>query len=367
MINIGVQSMFNHPAYYGLTSWINQNELEKCLDKGATTQMNIVLLPEIEATHRLFTDENLNRLRSLGTVRINTDSTRPTTERVTELIAGADIAITSWGCPSMDESILSYAPDLKLIAHTAGTVKPIVSPHVVAKGIRVCSANDALAVGVAETALGLTIVSLKHIWQLARHTQFGEWDRDRERVRELFQVTIGIIGAGRSGMHLIRLLKNFDVKILVYDPYVEESQMKELAVEKVELEHLLKESDVVSIHAPSLPETDKLLNAHTLGMMKDDAILINTARGSLIDEDALIRELRKGRLWACLDVTDPEPPADNHPFRTLPNVTLIPHIAGATNNGLLRLGSYIVGELERFVEGRALRGEVDLSILHMKA
>jgi phosphoglycerate dehydrogenase-like enzyme len=166
---------------------------------------------------------------------------------------------------------------------------------------------------------------------------------------------------------LIRLLKQFDVRILVHDPYLSDEAVSELGAEKVELDELLKQSDVVSIHAPSIPETTHLLNERTLRLMKDDAILINTARGSLIDEDALVAELRQGRLWACLDVTDPEPPAPDHPFRSLPNVTLIPHIAGAVNNGLYRIGSYITRELELFAKGERLQGEVDLSALHRLA
>ncbi|MNI65892.1 Glycerate dehydrogenase [compost metagenome] len=170
-----------------------------------------------------------------------------------------------------------------------------------------------------------------------------------------------------SGRHFIRLLKQFEVKVLVYDPFLSESQINELGAVKVELDELLQDSDVVSIHAPSIPETNNLMNARTLQLMKDNAILINTARGSLIDEEALVAELRKGRLWACIDVTQPEPPDLNHPFRSLPNVTLIPHIAGASNNGLHRVARYVIREIELFVQGEPLHGEVNFSRLHTMA
>ncbi|MCL6605052.1 MAG: hydroxyacid dehydrogenase [Paenibacillus sp.] len=328
-------------------------------------RLDIVMVQGLDYTERVFSNNQLEQLRQLGNLRINPKKGVPTKEEAAELLAGADIAITSWGCPALDAEVLYRCPHLKLIAHAAGSVKPIMSREVISLGIRVCSANDALAQGVAETTLGLTIVSLKNIWQLARNTREGEWEKQRELVRELYEVTIGVIGSGMSGAHFIRLLKSFDVRVLVYDPFVSEEKITEMGAVKVELDQLLMQSDVVSIHAPSIPETNHMLNERTLKLMKDNAILINTARGSLIDEEALVTELQKGRLWACLDVTQLEPPEMNHPFRSLPNVTLIPHIAGATNNGLFRVGNYVIRELERFVQGKQLHGEVDLSRLHV--
>lgn len=329
--------------------------------------MNIVMMQDKGLTDRLFKPEHLERLRRLGTLRVFEGFDRLTAEDAEAIIEGADIIINTWGSPRLEAGLLDRCPDLKLVAYAAGSVKPVLSPAVQERGIRVCSANDALAQGVAETALGLAIVSLKNIWQLSRDTRAGEWEPNNKSIRELYGLNIGIIGAGLSGRHLIRLLKQFDVRVLVYDPYLSEEAVSELGAEKVELDELLKQSDVVSIHAPSIPETKHLMNERTLRLMKDDAILINTARGSLIDEDALVAELRLGRLWACLDVTEPEPPALDHPFRTLPNVTLIPHIAGAVNNGLFRIGGYITRELELFAQGERLQGEVDLSALHRLA
>ncbi|MEK0316446.1 hydroxyacid dehydrogenase [Cohnella sp. 56] len=325
--------------------------------------LKIVMLQSRQFTDRIFTDEHLARIRRFGELTVNEQAANPTPSLAAELAEGADVVITSWGCPPLDAPLLDRCPQLAIALHAAGTVKPILSPDIPARGIRVGTANEALARGVAETALGLVIVSLKNMWQLARNTREGEWHKQRERVRELYEVTVGVIGAGLSGRHLIKLLQAFEVRVLVNDPFVSESEIAAMGGVKAELDDLLRASDVVSIHAPSVPETDRMMNSRTLGLMKDDAILINTARGSLIDEDALIAELRKGRLWACLDVTESEPPAADHPFRSLPNVTLLPHIAGAENNGLRRIGDYIADEVERYAAGRALKGEVDVSQL----
>ncbi|GIP33895.1 hydroxyacid dehydrogenase [Paenibacillus sp. J2TS4] len=324
----------------------------------------IAMLAGREMLSGIFAPKDLDQLRKLGTLKESTVDESPTAEQVKELIRGADIAITTWGSPRLDLEIIKEAPNLKLVMHAAGTVKGIVSPEMAAKGIRVSSANGALGIGVAETALGLTITSLKNMWQLAKNTRAGEWAKDKEKIREVYGVTIGVVGAGRAGRHYIKLMKNFNVEIILYDPIVTAEQAAELGVTKVSLEDLLVRSDVVSIHAPSIPETNKMFNQETLSLMKDDAILINTSRGSLIDEDALVEELERGRLTACIDVTDPEPPRQDHPFRRLPNVILIPHIAGAVNNGKLRMGEYSVEEIRRFLNNEPLDGEVNLQQLH---
>lgn len=319
---------------------------------------NIVLLMNDSLRNSIFDEKTMAELREFGNVYINDVDENPDSERAKELIKDAHIVITSWGCPQIDKEILDTAPNVELVAHAAGSVKGIVSDELWDRGIRVTGSAKAIGIGVAETALGLTIASLKNMWQLSENTSKGEWNLGKDKVREVYGVNIGVIGAGRAGSHYIELMKNFDVNILLYDPVLTADQAKDMGAKKVELEELLRESDVVSIHAPSIPETDKMLNSETLALMKDDAVLINTARGSIIDEDALVAELKKGRLFACLDVTDPEPPAEDHPFRTLPNVILTPHIAGAVNNGLYRIGSYVAEEVRRFEDGKKMDGEV---------
>lgn len=311
----------------------------------------------------IFNDEHMKRLARIGDVVYFNKLGALSADDAAELIAGADIAVTSWGSPAFGPSILDQAPNLQLIMHAAGTVKPIMTPEVQRRGIRVGSSNPELGRRVAETALGLTIVSIKNVWQLIQDTRQGEWGRNRRRAKELYEVTIGVIGAGNTGKHYISLLRSFHVRILVFDPVLTEEQIRELGGVKADLEQLMRESDVVSIHAPSIPATNKMINAERLKWMKDDAVLINTARGSIIDEDALIAELKLGRLWACLDVTNPEPPSLDHPFRTLPNVTLIPHIAGVVTNGLRSLGEYVVSNVEAFAEGRPMEAEVNLGRL----
>jgi phosphoglycerate dehydrogenase-like enzyme len=324
----------------------------------------IVMLQGTDQRNRVFTASQLDQLRGYGELVLNEESGPPSKERVSQLITGADIAITSWGVPALMEEVLENAPNLRVMLHAAGSIKGIATPELWNRGIRVTNGALALGKGVAETALGMTIASLKNMWRMAQHTRDGGWTRSS--VRELYQVSIGVIGSGSAGGHYIKLLQNFDVNICVYDPILSREAAQKLGAQKMELEELLAHVDVVSIHAPLLPETDKMFNQARLALMKDDCILINTARGALIDEEALIAELRKGRLFACLDVTEPEPPAVDHPFRSLPNVVLTPHIAGAVSNGLHRLAQYIIEDMVLFLDGKRMNGEVtadQLSIL----
>ena len=147
----------------------------------------------------------------------------------------------------------------------------------------------------------------------------------------MYKKNIGIIAASHVGRNAIRLLQQFDVNVLLYDPYCTAAKAKKLGATKVTLSQLLKKSDVVSINAPKTDETYHMMGAKQFRMMKDDAILINTARGPVVNTAALVRALREGWIAAAaLDVTDPEPLLPDHPLLTLPNCIVVPHIASAT-------------------------------------
>jgi phosphoglycerate dehydrogenase-like enzyme len=275
----------------------------------------------------------------------------------------ADAIILGWDTPPMTDAMLDLAPRLRLLVHSAGSVKHLLPPGFWQRRIRVVTCNDALAVGVAETTLGMMIAGLKGLFPANALTHAGGWKSDPFvlpgfPVRELFDVTIGLIGASKVGRQVIRLLQAFEVSILVADPYLSREEAVRLGVKRVSLDELMRQSDIVSLHAPALPMTRHMLGGAQFGAMKDHAIFINTARGSIVDEEALARELKTGRIFAFLDVTHPEPPASDHPFRNLPNVVLTPHISGAMSNGCRRMGRCAVDQLLLFAQGLRLPGEV---------
>jgi phosphoglycerate dehydrogenase-like enzyme len=303
---------------------------------------------------RMFSQEAWDALHAFANVIHHPQDEPADKEDLINLLPEADACITSWGVACFDADVMDAAPRLRAMAHMGSSVKRFVSGAFWARKVHLTSAGITLARDVAETTLGLMIVGQKRIWPLGQHVREGGWRDapvwDRWFSRELFRKEIGIIGASNVGRYLIELLKPFEARVLLYDPFVSEEAAKELGATKLALEELLRRADVVSLHAPANEATRHMLSAERLALMKDDALIINTARGSLIEEGALIDELSRGRFFAFLDVTDPEPPALDNPLRRLSNVVITPHIAGCIEN-CNRMGELAVEELRRFFAG----------------
>ncbi len=297
---------------------------------------------------RMFSDVTLATLGSLAEVIHHEHDEPAGSSDLMALLANVDACITSWGVAGFDTDVLATAPGLRAVAHMGSSVKRLVSDAFWERGIHLTSAGPALARDVAETTLGLMIAGRKGIFALSRRTRDGGWEQTG--ARELSRCTVGIVGASNVGRHLMSLLKAFEVDVICHDPFLSAERAAELGVEIVGLDDLVARSDIVSLHCPANASTKHMFEARRLAALKDGAILINTARGSLIDETALISALEQGRIFAFLDVTDPEPPADDSPLRRLPNVVLTPHIAGCIEN-CHRLGELAVEELRRFFAG----------------
>lgn len=312
---------------------------------------------------RMFWQESLDALNQFAEVIHHPGDEPATKEDLLKLLPEADACITSWDVAGLDDEIITAATRLKALAHMGGSVKRYISRSVWERGIRIFSASPALAKDVAETTLGLMITGMKQIWPMSQIVRRGGWREGKYwPAREIHSKTIGIIGASEVGRHVIELLKMFDVKVLVYDPYLDAEAAGNMSVKKVELDELARFSDIVSLHAPANAATHHMLDERHLKMMKDDALIINTARGSLIDEKALIKELSKGRFFAMLDVTDPEPPLADSPLRSLENVIVTPHLAGCVEN-CKHLGSMAVEELRRFFNNEPPLHEITVDML----
>jgi len=273
-----------------------------------------------------------------------------------------EVLITSWGCPRIDETTLDMLPRLQLIAHLAGSVKGFIDEAAWRRGIKVINAVAANAVPVAEYTLGAILFANKKLFQFHRlYTEHQDhqvpWDLDTDSIGN-YGKTIGIIGASHVGRLVIEYLQPFDLRVLLYDPYATPLEARQWGTTKVGLTELLSQADVVSVHAPLLPDTRGMLGVRELALLRDGAVIINTARGAIIDPAALHTELVRGRLSAVLDTTEPEVLPADHPFYRLPNVYLTPHIAGSMGNETQRLTDYIVAELDRFHRGMRLHHQV---------
>jgi phosphoglycerate dehydrogenase-like enzyme len=277
-----------------------------------------------------------------------------TPEKVLQRVHGCSVAITSWDSLPFNANILSDAPELGLICHAAGSVKPIICPEVWKRKIKVTSAAAAIAKGVGEHSLGLMLSAMKNCYVLNNAMKNNlPLDNEKARILETYGITVGVVGCGLTGRHFIQLLRMFDITILVSDPFISASEIQNLGATKVELSDLMVQSDVVALHAPRLDSTRHLINKDNIKLLKDHAVIVNTASGWLIDEEALVAELKRRPIIAALDVTFPEPPSSDSDLRKLPNVILTPHIAGVAANNRRRIGHLVVEEIKRFIGNKS--------------
>ncbi|MEU3605491.1 hydroxyacid dehydrogenase [Streptomyces sp. NPDC035033] len=265
-----------------------------------------------------------------------------------------EILITSWGCPALDEEVLARAPALKAIVHAAGSVKHHVTQACWDRGLQVSSAAAANAVPVAEYTVAAVLFANKRVLEIGGlyrdHRAPLDWSRHFPGFGN-YRRTVGVVGASLVGRKVIELLRPYDLDILLADPYISTLRAAAMGVRRAELDELVRRSDVVSLHAPELPETRHLMDARRLALMRDGATLINTARGSLVDTDALTAEATSGRIHAVIDVTDPEVLPTTSPLYSLPNVLLTPHIAGSLGGELHRISAGALDEIERYCSG----------------
>lgn len=341
-------------------------------DTAEARKPRVLHLPAREHTEKVFTPESWARLQEGFEVTRNESRRDLTEERICSVIGGHDALITGWaapasgGPPPITPAIMEAADRLRIIAHSAGSVRRMLAQvwtdYIVPRRICVSTATVPIACNVAETALGLIIMSAKRLMEHALHVRdTGGWRTPEIPVGDqyLTGATVGLVGAGDVGREMIRALRLFAVRTLVYDPYLAAADAHALQVESVELNDLFARSDIVSLHAPSIPETDRMVGSQQLRLLRDGAVLVNTARGSLIDHDALVREAVGGRIRVALDVTTPEPlPADS-PLRSMSNVIVTPHVAGHGRYGHRRIGDATVAALEDFFAGRRVAGAID--------
>ncbi len=321
--------------------------------------MNILIVqPEGEVRDNYFPKPAMDALEKLGNVKLNCSGKKFTEAVLAEHIQGVQICITHWDTPVFTDAVLKNTDKLQMIAHAAGSVAGFITEAVYEKGIKVCSANTVMAKYVAEGVLTYMLASLRNIPAYDQAMKTGEWPTFGG-YGTLYDSKIGLVGLGTTGAYLLDLLVPFHVEVNLYDPYITAEQVKKYSnVRLCPLDEVLSQSDIISIHASRTPETFHMLNENKLKLIRDGALLINTARGSLIDETALTIELEKKRFNVVLDVYEVEPLPVQHAFRTMTNALLFPHKAAAPAREQMTYA--MIEEIKRFVDGESLKYEIPL-------
>lgn len=306
----------------------------------------------------LFGEADLDRLRGLGRLLV-AEPIGAWDDDADAVLAEAEVIVGHWGCPPLDTAMLDRAPRLGLFAYAAGTVKMTLTDAVWDRDIRVTSGANANAEPVAEFTLAAILFANKGVLWRRGPADYSDLSAIGGRQWGNYSRTVGIVGASLIGRRVIELLQPFPhLSVTLYDPFVTPEEAASLGVQKLELGELCASADVLSIHAPALPDTLHMIGAAQLSALPDGATVINTARGPLIDHEALIPHLASGRLYAILDVTDPEPLPENSPLLELPNVWISPHLAGSQGTEVARMTDYVIEEIRRWSAGEPALNQV---------
>lgn len=271
---------------------------------------------------------------------------------IADLLADVDAIIAS--SEPLTARVMDAAPKLKIIARYGVGYDAVDLQAAKARGIAVTTVPGTLEESVADFTMGILLALLRDLPRLANETRTGKWQRPL--TSDAFGKTMGIVGLGRIGRAVAKRAAGFGMNLLAFDPFADQAWAAANGVRVVDLPELLAQSDIVSLHAPSTPETHELINAQTIAMMKPGAMVVNAARGDLVHEPALYDALTSGRLaGAAMDVWAKEPVDPANPLLQLPNVLPFPHVASATVEAANRMGVAAAEEVVRVLSGQPPR------------
>ncbi|SDP95996.1 D-3-phosphoglycerate dehydrogenase [Actinopolyspora xinjiangensis] len=277
-----------------------------------------------------------------------------TEQQVIEAAEGAEVCVTQMA--PFTERVFDAVPSLQLVAVSRGGPVNVDLAAATRAGVSVTYAPGRNAAAAAEYAVGMILAAMRRIPDSDSELKRGEWRGDfyayPEAGIELEGSTVGLVGYGAIGSRVARVLRAFGAEVLVADPYTDPDKLRADGVEPVGLEEMLPRCSVVSLHARLTPETKHLLDADRLALLPEGAVLVNTARGGLLDYRPLSGLLRDGKLGAlALDVYDEEPPPPDWPLHGAPNLITTPHLAGATRQTAHRAAEIVAAEVGRYARG----------------
>lgn len=317
-----------------------------------------ITMPKNGTSDSFLTPRNLELLHSIGQVEQNPYDHNLKVEEVLELAKDADVLITCWGtCLYHKEDVLKM-PNLKLIAHFAGSVAPVVAQDVYETDVKVISGNDVFAKSVAEGCLCYTLAALRRLEHYMDVMRTGGFKETVFYNRGLFGKKLGIVGFGAIARHYLNLVRWFDLEVLIYSSHLTDEEAAKYGGRTASLEEIFSECDVISIHASNTAKTRGMITRELMERMKPDALLVNTARGAVIDEPAMFEMLLAGKFYAALDVYAEEPPAPDAPIRKCKNALLMPHMGGPTMDMRSVVALEVTKDIARLGRGEELQYEI---------
>ncbi len=306
---------------------------------------------------RIIPEAGLARIRAACDAEVWPEPLPPPYDLIRQKIASCD-GLVSLLTDRIDAPLLDAAPRLKVVSNYAVGFNNVDVQAATERGVCVGNTPGVLTDATADMAFCLLIGAARRLAEGDRYSRSGAW-KTWEPLghlgQDLVNRTLGIVGMGRIGYALARRCKGWDMRILYHDVYRSEKAEKDLGAVQVDLDTLLRESDFVSVHTDLNEKTRGLFNAERFRQMKRTAVFINTARGPIMDQKALVEALKAGTIFAAgLDVTDPEPPAPDDPLLSLPNVIVAPHIASATVGTRNAMAEICAGNLIAGLTGEKL-------------
>ena len=285
------------------------------------------------AVTRIIPEAGLRLLREAAEVRLWEEELPPSPEELAELLRGCAGALTLL-TDAITAEVLEREPGLRVVSNLAVGYDNIDVEAATERGVAVCFTPGVLTETTADLAFALLMTAARRVVEGVDYVRAGKWKTWGPLTllgRDVHGATLGIVGFGRIGREVAKRAAGFEMRVLYYDAVRDEAVERDRGVTYRELDDLLREADFVSVHVALTPETTGLIGAREFGLMKREAVLINTARGPVVDTEALVTALRDGDIFAAaLDVTDPEPLPADHPLVSLPNAIVVPHIASAS-------------------------------------
>jgi len=300
--------------------------------------------------HVCLADEHVKKLKSLGEVKIFKDPPE-TKDELKKRVKNADIAIVGWSI--LTEDVLDSAKNLKMVSIYATSCHYVDLEAAKKRGIVVTHVPGYATEAVAEHVFAMLLAAARKLLLADRHVRRGEFDWRPFIGIELFGKTLGVIGTGAIGCRVAEIARAFGMRILAYDKFPNLKRAQEIGMKYVDLETLLRESDMITLHVPLTQETEKLIGKKEFEAMKDGAILINTSQGKVIDERELVNALKSRKIaFAGLDVFEEEPLRKDNPLFKLDNTVLSPHIGFCTDKAIMRCADICINNVVKFLEGK---------------